>query len=53
MTPESCAPSPWSLVASPVGSDSNNLYPCPVAWPSDGELQEVVSTFVAGSGFGA
>jgi hypothetical protein len=55
MTPESCAPHgaplPWSLVASPVGSDSNNVYPCPVAWPSsDGELQEVVSPFVAGSG---
>jgi hypothetical protein len=53
MTPESCAPSPWSQVASPVGSDSNNFYPCPVAWPSDGELQEVVPTFVTGSGSGA
>jgi hypothetical protein len=44
MTPESCpplgAPSP-----SPVASDSNNVYPCPVAWSSDGDLQDVLYAF--------
>ncbi|CAL4998415.1 unnamed protein product [Urochloa decumbens] len=61
-TPESCpaqrgAASPWSM-ASPVGSDSNGVSPCPVApgycgdnWGCDGagagDLQEVVSAFAA------
>ncbi|CAL5006600.1 unnamed protein product [Urochloa decumbens] len=60
--PESCpaqrgAASPWSM-ASPVGSDSNGVSPCPVApgycgdnWGCDGavggDLQEVVSAFAA------
>ncbi|XP_062191415.1 transcription factor WRKY19-like [Phragmites australis] len=57
LTPESCPArgtcSPWSL-ASPVGSDSNGYLGVsqgPLAgyreWPSDGDLQEVVSVFAA------
>ncbi|RCV30899.1 hypothetical protein SETIT_6G132800v2 [Setaria italica] len=64
MTPESFpargASSPWSLAASPVGSDYSNgcphgVSPCPVPgynadWGSDGgDLQEAVSAFVAAS----